>query len=84
MAFKDYFKFNKDKTTFIFVGGKGGVGKTSVSSATALWLAEQGKKTLIVSTASPYKFPSTMCLALGLDTNKSEFSLIEDISKLSN
>ena len=50
MAFKDYFKFNKDKTTFIFVGGKGGVGKTSISSATALWLAEQGKKTLIVST----------------------------------
>lgn len=50
MAFKDYFKFNKDKTTFIFIGGKGGVGKTSVSSATALWLAEQGKKTLIVST----------------------------------
>lgn len=42
-----------------------------------------GLKTLIVSTASPYKFPSTMCLALGLDTNKSEFSLIEDISKLS-
>ncbi|MBR3152833.1 MAG: arsenic-transporting ATPase, partial [Clostridia bacterium] len=39
MAFKDYFKFNKDKTTFIFIGGKGGVGKTSVSSATALWLA---------------------------------------------
>ena len=28
LAFKDYFKFNKDKTTFIFVGGKGGVGKT--------------------------------------------------------
>ena len=30
LAFKDYFKFNKDKTTFIFVGGKGGVGKTSI------------------------------------------------------
>ncbi|MDR3062572.1 MAG: arsenical pump-driving ATPase GET3 [Methanobrevibacter sp.] len=50
MAFKDLFKFNKGKTTFIFVGGKGGVGKTSVSSSTALWLAKQGKKTLIVST----------------------------------
>ena len=50
MGFKDLIKFRKDETTFIFVGGKGGVGKTSVSSATALWLAEQGKKTLIVST----------------------------------
>ena len=50
MAFRDHFKFSKDKTTFIFVGGKGGVGKTSISSATALWMAEQGKKTLIVST----------------------------------
>ena len=48
LAFKDYFKFNKDETTFMFIGGKGGVGKTSISSATALWLAEQGKKTLIV------------------------------------
>ena len=45
--------------------------------------SDNGLKTLIVSTASPYKFPSTMCLALGLDTNKSEFSLIEDISKVS-
>ncbi|WP_409200219.1 ArsA family ATPase [Methanobrevibacter sp. DSM 116169] len=50
MSFKDLFKFNNDKTTFIFVGGKGGVGKTSVSASTALWLAKQGKKTLIVST----------------------------------
>ena len=49
MAFKDLFKFKQGQTTFIFVGGKGGVGKTSISSATALWLAKQGKKTLIVS-----------------------------------
>jgi len=27
MAFKDLFKFNKGKTTFVFIGGKGGVGK---------------------------------------------------------
>ena len=50
MGLKDYFKFKDDKTTFIFVGGKGGVGKTSISAATALWLANSGKKTLIVST----------------------------------
>ena len=23
LAFKDYFKFNKDETTFMFIGGKG-------------------------------------------------------------
>ncbi len=50
MAFKDLFKFNKGKTTFLFVGGKGGVGKTTISAATALWVAGLGKKTLIIST----------------------------------
>lgn len=50
MRFKDLFKFKDCKTTFVFVGGKGGVGKTSVSAATAIWMAEQGKKTLVVST----------------------------------
>lgn len=50
MAFKDLFKFNKGKTTFVFIGGKGGVGKTTVSAATALWFARQGKKTLVIST----------------------------------
>ncbi|MGA2675907.1 MAG: TRC40/GET3/ArsA family transport-energizing ATPase [Methanobacterium sp.] len=50
MAFKDLFKFKQGKTTFVFIGGKGGVGKTTVSAATALWFARQGKKTLVIST----------------------------------
>lgn len=50
MAFKDLFKFNKGKTTFVFIGGKGGVGKTTISAATALWFARHGKKTLVIST----------------------------------
>lgn len=65
MTFKDYFKFSKDKTTFIFVGGKGGVGKTSISSATALWLAEQGKKTLIVSTDPAHSLSDSLEIPIG-------------------
>ena len=35
---------------FLFFGGKGGVGKTTMAAATAVWLADQGYKTLIVAT----------------------------------
>ncbi len=37
-------------TRFLFFTGKGGVGKTTVASATALRLAESGRRVLIVST----------------------------------
>jgi arsenite-transporting ATPase len=35
---------------YLFFGGKGGVGKTAMAGATALWLAGQGKRTLLAST----------------------------------
>lgn len=35
---------------FLFFGGKGGVGKTTMAAATALWLADNGYSTLIVAT----------------------------------
>ncbi len=44
--------------------------------------ADNGLKTLIVSTASPFKFPYTIATALGLENNKSEFELIKDISNV--
>ena len=37
-------------TRYLFFTGKGGVGKTSLSCATALKLAESGKRVLLVST----------------------------------
>jgi arsenite-transporting ATPase len=38
------------QTPFLFFTGKGGVGKTSIASATAIQLANSGKRVLIVST----------------------------------
>jgi len=35
---------------YVFFGGKGGVGKTVMAGATAVWLAEQGRRTILVST----------------------------------
>jgi arsenite-transporting ATPase len=45
-------KFMDDnpKLKYIFFGGKGGVGKTVMAGAAALWSAKQGKKTLLAST----------------------------------
>ena len=35
---------------YLFFGGKGGVGKTALAGASALWLAGQGRRTLLAST----------------------------------
>ncbi|HMB45332.1 MAG TPA: ArsA family ATPase, partial [Candidatus Methanoperedens sp.] len=40
----------KGETKFIFFSGKGGVGKSTMSCATAVWLAKNGYKTLLVTT----------------------------------
>ncbi|HHN8350848.1 TPA: TRC40/GET3/ArsA family transport-energizing ATPase, partial [Morganella morganii] len=43
-------KFLDNAPDYLFFTGKGGVGKTSISCATAIKLAENGKKVLLVST----------------------------------
>src|SRR5574342_25242 len=35
---------------YIFFGGKGGVGKTVMAGATAIWLAKQGRRVMLAST----------------------------------
>ena len=46
---KGYVK-EHDKLRYIFFGGKGGVGKTVMAGATAIWLAKQGKRVMLAST----------------------------------
>jgi len=38
------------KMKYIFFGGKGGVGKTVMAGVTAVWFAQQGRKTILAST----------------------------------
>jgi len=45
----DFFREHPDMR-YIYFGGKGGVGKTVVAAAVALWMARQGKRTLLAST----------------------------------
>ncbi len=48
MSLKEIFEQNPDRR-YIMFGGKGGLGKTTFSAATAYWLASQGKKVLVFS-----------------------------------
>jgi len=48
MSLKTIFEQNPDRR-YIMFGGKGGLGKTTFSAATAYWLASQGKKVLVFS-----------------------------------
>ena len=45
---------------YVFFGGKGGVGKTVMAGAAALWLAEQGKRTLLASTNPVHSLTSLL------------------------
>ena len=50
MTFPAYLPEPADCTRYLFFTGKGGVGKTSLSCATALRLADCGRRVLLVST----------------------------------
>jgi arsenite-transporting ATPase len=39
-----------NRLRYIYFGGKGGVGKTVMAGATAIWLAKQGKRVMLAST----------------------------------
>ncbi|HLB49083.1 MAG TPA: TRC40/GET3/ArsA family transport-energizing ATPase [Anaerolineales bacterium] len=48
MSLKDTF-LNNPERRYVMFGGKGGLGKTTFSAATAFWLASQGNKVLVFS-----------------------------------
>ncbi len=48
MSLKQVFEEHPERR-YIMFGGKGGLGKTTFSAATAYWLAKQGKKVLVFS-----------------------------------
>jgi arsenite-transporting ATPase len=45
---------------YVFFGGKGGVGKTVMAGAAALWFAQQGRKTLLASTNPVHSLTSML------------------------
>lgn len=58
------------KTEYYLFAGKGGVGKTSVAAATALWFSKKGKKTLIISTDPAHSLSDSFEKHIGGDVKK--------------
>jgi arsenite-transporting ATPase len=65
MTLPAYLPTPSDATRFLFFTGKGGVGKTSLSCATALRLAEAGRKVLLASTDPASNLDEVLGLAIG-------------------
>jgi arsenite-transporting ATPase len=63
------------ETRFEFFSGKGGVGKTSMSAATALWFAKKGKKTLIISTDPAHSLSDSFDQKIGGEIKKLDKNL---------
>ncbi|MCL4345747.1 MAG: ArsA family ATPase [Candidatus Thermoplasmatota archaeon] len=75
-------------TRIILFTGKGGVGKTSISAATGLICAKEGKKTLIISTDPAHSLRDAFNLEIGSEPKKiaenlylQEISVTEAIKK---
>src|SRR5512134_1069265 len=49
VSMQDYLNQHPD-LRYVYFGGKGGVGKTVMAGATALWLARQGRRVMLAST----------------------------------
>ena len=71
-------KFLDQPPRFLFFTGKGGVGKTSIACATAIHLADAGRKVLLVSTDPASNVGQVFSVTIG-----NTITLIENVSGLS-
>ncbi|KAA9401021.1 arsenic-transporting ATPase [Haloarcula sp. CBA1131] len=69
---------NSEETEFVFFSGKGGVGKSTVSCATATWLADNDYETLLVTTDPAPNLSDIFEQDIGHEVTK-----IDDIDNLS-
>ncbi len=67
MTFPAYLPEPADCTRYLFFTGKGGVGKTSLSCATALRLADRGRRVLLVSTDPASNLEEVLGARIGSD-----------------
>ncbi|HSP35100.1 MAG TPA: ArsA-related P-loop ATPase, partial [Thermoanaerobaculia bacterium] len=58
-SMRDYLK-NHANLKYQFFGGKGGVGKTVFAAATAVWNANQGRRTMLASTNPVHSLSSLL------------------------
>ena len=71
-------KFLQQPPRFLFFTGKGGVGKTSIACATALFLAAAGKRVLLVSTDPASNVGQVFGIKIG-----NKITAIPDVANLS-
>jgi len=65
----------KREPVFYFFSGKGGVGKTSMAAATALFFSKKGKKTLVVSIDPAHSLSDSFETKLGGEVKQVEKNL---------
>jgi arsenite-transporting ATPase len=75
---RDVIEPSSDDTEFVFFSGKGGVGKSTVSCATATWLADNDYETLLVTTDPAPNLSDIFEQEIG-----HEVTAIDDIDNLS-